>query len=50
MWLIMTVLALVVVLGLGSFDLWGFDGYRPMLIIFLGIAVLLQATFRARVR
>ncbi|MFB3916493.1 MAG: hypothetical protein ACE14M_07180 [Terriglobales bacterium] len=48
--LLMTVMALVLIWGVGSFDIGRLDSYRIMLIILLSVAALLQATFRIRAK
>ncbi len=48
--IVITIVALLIVWGLGAFNLWGFQEYRTLVAIFLGIALVLQLTLRARTR
>mgnify|MGYP005809536307 CR=1 FL=1 len=46
--LLVTLAALVIVWETESYQICGLDSYRIMLAIFLSVALLLQATARAR--
>lgn len=51
MLLLLTFVAVLIVWGMGSFHIWGFqDSARNMLLLFLAIAAALQLLFRAKVR
>jgi hypothetical protein len=48
--LIATLFAMLIIWGLGAFNMWGLEAHRNIVLIFLGIAAVLQLGIRARTR
>jgi hypothetical protein len=48
--LLLIIIALLIVWALGSYHIWGFEGYRTLAMIFLALVVTVRVAFRTRVR